>query len=145
MTLQPSIRSFLLNDSTFSGYLTDYKGSKSLFTRRPVPEDATYPLAVVSPIITYRESDFVTGKQHFYITHDLLIFDTNESSSNYRSVEEAAFRARKVLHRLNPTTFTMPAGYRLLSCLADFPIPGPTDDLIKVSRIIQLTFDVTEV
>lgn len=144
MNLQPSIRSFLLTDSTFSNYLTDYNGSKALFTRRPVPDDAEYPLAIISPAITYRESDFVSGQKHFYLTHDLLIFDTNDSSSNYRNVENAAFRARKILHRFDVTTFSHPTGYKVLLCLADYPISGATDDLIKVSRVVQLQFDVIE-
>jgi len=144
MNLQPAIRSFALADSTFSSFLTAYKGSKALFTRRPVPEDAAYPLAVVSPAITYRESDFVSGTKHFYLTHDFLIFDTNDSSSSYRAVEDAAFRIRNLFHRLDVNSFNTPSGYRLLLCLADYPIPGATDDLIKVSRVVQLTFDITE-
>lgn len=144
MNLQPAIRSFALADSTFSNFLTVYNGSKALFTRRPVPEDAVYPLAVVSPAITYRESDFVSGTKHFYLTHDFLIFDTNDSSSSYRAVEDAAFRIRNLFHRLDVNSFNTPSGYRLLLCLADYPIPGATDDLIKVSRVVQLTFDITE-
>ena len=102
------------------------------------------PLAVISPAITYRESDFVSGTKHFYLTHDFLIFDTNDSSSSYRAVEDAAFRIRNIFHRLNVNSFNTPSGYRLLLCLADYPIPGATDDLIKVSRVVQLTFDITE-
>jgi hypothetical protein len=143
MDLQPSIRSFLLADATFSNYLSAYNGSKALFTRRPVPTDALYPLGVISPIITYREQDFI-GKKHFTIAHDVLIFDTNESATNYRNVEAAAFRVRQVMHRLHPTSFTMPSGYNLVQCLANEPIPGPTDDLIKVSRVVMLTFEINE-
>ena len=89
------------------------------------------------------KQDFI-GKKHFTIAHDVLIFDTNESATNYRNVEAAAFRVRQVMHRLHPTSFTMPSGYNLVQCLANEPIPGPTDDLIKVSRVVMLTFEINE-
>ena len=144
MDLTPNIRSFLLADATFVGYLATYLNSKALFTRRPVPTDATYPMGIVSPLVTYREADFVNGKKKFTITHDVMLFDTNDSSTNYRNIQAAADRVRKIMHRLDRTAFVMPAGYQLIMCRADEPIPGATDDLIKVSRIVQLTFDITE-
>ena len=144
MDLSPAIRTFLLGDVTFAGYLSAYSGSKTLFTRVPVPVDAVYPMAVISPVVTYREEDFL-DKKRFSITHDLLVFDTNEDAANYRNVEAAARRGWELMNRLQRTSFSTPAGYNLIQCRASYPIPGATDDLIKVSRVVQLQFEINEI
>lgn len=140
--LQPALRSYLLADNDFSTKLAVYQGARSIFTRRPVPNDAKYPLAIISPIVGGLENDFVSCGGRRTLIYDIVVYSNNDEAANYRLVEAAAFRLSKILHRIPPYALSMPTGSSLIQTTATSPFPGPTDDFVKVARVVSLTIEV---
>lgn len=140
--LQPSIRQYVLNDTEFISELAEYQNSKAVFTRRPVPEDATYPLAIVSPIVGEREVDFISCYGRRILTYDIIVYSNNDSSESYRSVERAAYRLTKILHRVDRTAFSLPSGVSLIATTASSPFRAPTDDFVKIARGVTVNIDI---
>lgn len=140
--LQPTIRTFLLNDVTISSKLSDYSGSKALFTRRPVPQDASYPVGIISPIISDIETDYISCAERRALQYNVIFYSNNDTSSSYRDVESLAFRAANLLHRADRFAFVMPQNSTLIQTTASSPFPAPTDDIVKVARGITLNVEV---
>lgn len=139
--LQPTLRSFLLNDSTFSSYLSTYNGSRAIFTRRPVPPDASYPLAIISPLVGQIQNDFIGCGNRQVSTYDVAIYSTNDDPVSYRNVEAASYRLARILHRIPNHTLTMPTGSYFVQTTAIGPFPAPTDDEVKVARVVSVNVE----
>lgn len=140
--LQPAIRQFILSDTTFTAFLSTYLDTKAVFTRRPVPQDAQYPLAIISPLIADLQNDFVSCGGRRVITHDISIYSTNDDSLSYRNVEAAAYRLSKIMHRIPAYSLVMPAGSSLIQTNAIGPLPAATDDLVKIARVVSINFEI---
>ena len=64
------IRNKILSDPIANSLLATYLGSKSVFSRTPVPSDAPYPMIVISPVVCDLRKDFLNKKQ-IKVTHYL--------------------------------------------------------------------------
>jgi len=141
INLQPAIRQFILNDVTISSLLPNYNGSKTVFTRRPVPEDATYPMIVVSPPVSDIPNDFVSCGGRRTPTFDIAVYSTNDDAANYRKVEQIAYRLATIFHRIPRYALTMPTDSNLIQTTVLGPFPAPTDDTVKVARVVSLNIE----
>ncbi len=141
--LLPTIRKYILNDATFCNYLSDYKNTKAVFIRRPIPTDISYPVCLISPIVSDIQNDFVSCSQRRIITHDIFVYSTNDTDAEYHKVSDAAFRLGTLLHRAPKHLFEMPAGSSLVEVTCISPMPAPTDDFVKVARVVSVNFDIT--
>lgn len=139
--LQPNIRSFLLSDPSISALLPNYSGSKAIFSRMPVPTDVSYPLIIISPIVTDVERDYV-NKERRVLSYDIWVYGSNDTSANYRKVEELAFLVARKMHRLDKTSFSMPSNASLIQVTALGPLPAKVDDQTKTGRAILTNFEL---
>ena len=139
--LAPNIRAFIFSDSTITNALSTHNSSKSVFTRRPVPEDVAYPFIVVSPQIASTEGDFVDRLVRSQ-TYDIAVYGQNDTAANYRTTEAIAFAVQSRFARLAGCEFEMPTGWGLIQATATGPIPFPEDDLTKVARGVTVTFTI---
>jgi len=139
--LQPAIREYLLNDVTISSLLPTYNGSKTIFTRRPAPEAAPYPMVLISPLVGDLENDFVTCGRRT-LTHDIVVYGLNDIATNYRNVETIARHIQTIFHRMPSYSLDMPTGSSLIEATAIGPLSAPVDDENKVGRIIITNFEI---
>lgn len=137
--LSTHIRTLILSDSDITDNLTTLNGSKAVFTRRPVPETAEYPFIIISPQITMSESDYISHEARD-VTYDIIVYGQNDTSSNYREIEQIGYALYERFRRLSRTGMTMPTGYSLTKAVGFGPFPAPTDDLQKTARAVSATF-----
>lgn len=140
--LRPVLREYLLRDAEFSNRLSNYLDSKALFTRTPVPNDSSFPLGVISPILSDLQNDFVSCGGRRTLSMDVFVYSNNESAESYRNVEAAGLRLVKLLHRIPRYELTLPSGFSLIQTTAVGPLPGPTNDLIKVARAVTVNIEL---
>lgn len=140
--LQPAIRARILQDATITSLLSVYKGSFGVFTRKPVPEDAVYPMIVISPIVTDREEDWINCQKRI-LTYDVVVYGNNDDATKYRNVEKIASRLTAIFHRMPRFALTMPSGSGFIQSTASAPMPAPVDDNQKTGRIVIVNIEVT--
>lgn len=139
--LAPNIRAFIIADSTLTNSLSTYKSEKAVFTRRPVPPDAEYPMIVISSPIAQTESDYL-DRLYRGTTYDIAVYGLNDTPANYVKCEEIAFLLQDKFARISNYEFTMPTGYHLSQAVATGPTPFPTDDENQVARGVTVTFNI---
>lgn len=139
--LLPYIRSFILADTALTANLSSFDGSKAVFTRRPVPEDADYPFILINPQITQTQSDYVNLIKRDVI-YDIIVYGQNDTAANYRKVEETAFLLARKFARLRGTDMEMPTGFYLVQAVGIGSFPAPTDDQTKAARAVSVTFTI---
>lgn len=142
--LAAPIRAALVGETDITDLLPAYLGSYPVFTRRPVPDDAPYPMIVVSPDI----GDTVTqqaggssgdGVRDFRpaLERDVVVYGKNEPAQNYRDVETIARAVRALFHRAR--TSISVSGWAVVQVTATAPRAAPTDDEQTVGRVVTLT------
>lgn len=139
--LQPAIRALILNDVEILSLIPDYKGSKAIFTRRPTPEDAPYPLIVVSPLVADNQLDYLRCNRSI-LTYDIAVYGSNDTPENYRNVETIARRIHTIFHRMPNYALNMPVGSSLTKTTAIGPLTAPVDNTETVGRVVICNFDV---
>lgn len=100
--------------------LATYRAKPAVFTRTPVPEDATFPFVVIRDSTTDDPYDTKTtvGRDLF---NDIGIYA--DENGNPELVEDIAERIRDAIHR-NPITVS---GYGAFIASASGPIDAETD------------------
>lgn len=137
ISLASNIRQFIVADATFAALVADYKNSKAVFTRRPVPTDATFPMAVVSSLVTSRIDDLIDENRRT-LTYDVILYDDNDTVTSQTNAESAINRLITLFHRNR--SMPVPSGWRLIDTVANGPFNAATDDQAKVARAVTLSF-----
>jgi hypothetical protein len=138
--LAVSMRAAIVADPAITADLTAWKGTFPVFTRRPIPPDAPYPVIVVSPDVAVSDEDMLDTPM-VMIVRDIAVYGRNAEPDDYRTVEALAYRVRDLFHR---ERFSLaPAGWRVVDVRASGPVPAPTDDADVVGRVVTLTVRVT--
>lgn len=138
--LSVAIRKHLLTIQDFIDIIASYKNSKSVFTYRPVPEDAEYPMSVISTTLGGTDSDYINCFKR-NIQYNVILYDKNLSPESYINIERVANSVARSFHRLNPTLLDL-TGVNVVSVTASNPFPAPTDDNETIARAITLNFEV---
>lgn len=141
--LSSAIRTAILNDP-LSADISTYSDSKAIFTRRPAPTGATYPMVFIGPQIGAGQSDYVNGKLRRTIIYDILTYGQNDDATKYRIVEKIAFAIGLKFARPSSFVITVPAGFSIVGISGTTPSPAPTDDLNIVGRMISITITLQE-
>lgn len=128
------VRTAIIAHSTIITKLGSYNGSPSVHTRRPVPQDAGYPLIVVGPIVARGNED---GVNDFRPVVVLDIVTYGEQPSHHRDVDEVAELLYQLLHRQR-TAITV-SSYSVVDLSCSGPVPAPVDDESRVGRRVTLT------
>lgn len=114
--------------------LSQYGGEPAVFTRRPVPQGATYPHIIISPDVAIGDQDGLTSPRPV-VLRDIAIYGLQPDQ--YRLVEQLGYAVRALFHRQKWAI--TPEGYDVIDIVARGPTPGPTDDDTTVARIVGLT------
>lgn len=141
--LSSQIRQAILNDP-LSADISSFSGSKAIFTRRPAPTGATYPMVFIGPQIASSQSDYVNGKLRRTIIYDVLTYGQNDDAAKYRTVEKITFAIGLKFARPSPFVIAAPTGFSIVGISGTTPSPAPTDDLQIVGRMISVTIILQE-
>lgn len=139
--LAAAIREAIVNNSDITADLPAYVGSYPVFTRRPVPSQAPYPLIAISPDVSSADTLRLLAVETPQIVRDIIIAGNQETAEVYRTVERIAYNVQALFHR-NKRAIDI-EGYTVDFINAFGPIIGPTDDDAKVVRIVTLTISLT--
>lgn len=137
MDLAAPIRAAIMAEAAITNLLPTYKGSKPVFTRRPPPEDAPYPMILISPDITLGNEDGLVSMRPV-IMRDIMVY--GDQPDHYRDVEAMAYDLRELFHRQR-SALTV-SGYHVIDIRASGPITGAVDEPSHLSRIVTLTVRV---
>lgn len=140
--LSANIRTAIVSDIDITALIANYQDSKAIFTRRPVPSDAAYPMIIISPLVSETNLDGLRCKRAI-LTYDISVYDTNASSVNYRNVEVVGYKLANKFHRMDRFAMSFPSGVSLIKSTARGPFAAPTDDLVKVARVVSVEFEVS--
>lgn len=138
--LAPAIYAALTGNSDILDALATYQGAAAVFTRRPLPADASYPLIVSSGDVALGDQDMITTEIPV-IMRDVSVFGLNDTPAHYRAVESIARDVRALFHRQRSSLLV--DGFDVIDILASGPIIGPTDDDMTVHRLVTLTVRLT--
>jgi hypothetical protein len=128
------IRTAILEDGPIVALLGVFKDEASVHTRRPAPQGATYPMAMVSPDIATANADFLSSEFRTVI-RDVSVY--GEQPGQYRTVEQAAYLIRRLFHRKRLSI--QAPGLHIVDIVASGPIPAPVDDEKLVGRLVSLS------
>ena len=138
--LAEPLRAAIVGASSITALLPTYVGSPTVFTRRPVPHDAPYPLIVISSDITVFNEDGVNDFRPIN-TRNILVFASNDTAIHYRVVDTLANLVRDLFHR-NRNAITV-SGWSIIDIQASGPEPIPGDDQIE-GRLIMLAIRLAQ-
>lgn len=108
----------------------------TVYTRRPVPSGATYPMIVVSQDIANVDRDLVSTRIQ-YVVRDIIVYGQNDTAAHYREVEDLAYQVFDLFHR-RPSMISV-TGWHIVDVVARGPIAAPTDDNTTVARVVTLS------
>jgi hypothetical protein len=137
--MSQTIRASLAADDFINSNLSQYLGDLAIFTRRPVPPDAPYPMIVVDT----DKSDVDAGGLNFNqlrIITDINVYGSNDTATNFRLVEQLGYEVFELFHR-NRFSVQVP-GWQTARIWCDGPIEIPSSDDMRVGRLISLTAEL---
>lgn len=133
--LPAAFRLAIIANEPVAELLGRYKGEPGVFTRRPVPDDAKYPLVLVpSENASASDQDMLRRKVPV-LQRDLLVYGDNPK--DYRAVDEIAELLFLQFHREKWSLDI--EGYRVVDIVARRPVAAPTSDEKKVGRLVTMT------
>jgi len=135
--LSEPIRTALLEAVAISSGLGVWQGDPAVFTRVPVPADAPYPMSVVSADVAITDDDYLNSEMPIVVRDVLFIGQLGApGADHYRVVEDMARQARALFH--NKRFAISVPGFHVRDLRCSGPIPGPTDTVDEVSRVVTL-------
>lgn len=141
--LSALIRTSILNDP-LSVDIANFSGSKAIFTRRPAPAGAPFPMVFISPQIPGAILDYLDGELRREVVYDILTYGQNDDATKYRTVEKIGFAIAKKFARPKLNIITPPAGFSIVKIVGTNASVAPTDDLNVVGRMSTVTFTIQE-
>lgn len=136
--LSEPLRDAIIGATDISSELAQWRGEPAVFTRRPIPGDATYPNCAISPDITQTDADALVSRRPI-VVRDIVFY--GKQPDHYRLIERLGYAAYELFHR-NRFAIEPPAGYRVIQITAIGPVPAPTDDAKTVGRMVSLTIQL---
>lgn len=128
------LRTSIIGNSNVTPLISTFEGEPAVFTRRPIPAAATYPLILIGPSISIGDMDGLKVRMPLP-RRDLLVY--GEQPDDYRAVEAIAFYLRQQFHRQKFAVDLTP-DYQVLDIRATGPMPAPSDDQKLVGRAVLL-------
>lgn len=141
--LAPLIRTSILND-TIATDIANFEGSKAIFTRRPAPDGANYPMVFISPQIPGAILDYLDGELRREVVYDILVYGQNDTAAKYRTVEKIGLALANKFARPSLNIITPPTGFSIVKIVGTNMAVAPTDDLNIVGRFSTVTFTIQE-
>jgi len=134
LDLSAPFYSALISDSAITALLAEFLTQPAVFTRRPIPENAQYPLIVVTPNVSIANEDFLVTEFPVVVS-DVIAY--GEQPSDYRTIDALGYLVRTKFHRERESLSV--SGFHVVDIVASGPQPAPTDDERHVGRVVSLT------
>lgn len=144
LNLSEPLREAILGMYTVTDLLGTYGNEPSIFTRRPVPGEATYPMVVISPDAAVFNQDALVSFRPV-VLRDLAVYGQENATRNgtqvsdYRTVETIAYDLRERFHRRRDVIFFPDDDYHVIDVVAAGPLVAPTGDDRLIGRVVPLT------
>lgn len=139
LNLAAPLRDALINDAGIVALLGSWNGEASVFTRRPTPEGATYPLLLVNPDTSISDQDWITAQKPI-VRRDIAIYGQHGTpgspTDQLRAVDSLGYLIRALFHDQRFSISV--AGHHVVEIRASGPMAAPTDDAKLVGRIVSL-------
>ena len=139
--LAAPLRAALVGAGSVIALLPTYAGSYPVFTRRPAPVDAPFPMILVSPDISLTDGDGIDD-QRPVVERDIAVYGENDTAEKYRDVEALAYAVRDLFHRQRGAITV--TGWGVVQIIARGPHPAPVDDNQTVGRLVALTIELAK-
>lgn len=130
----PALRAAILGNSSITSLLAVWQSAPAVFTRVPVPDDATFPCIVIPPPASISDVDFLTTHLPV-LRRDLMVYGLQ--AEQFRVVDEIAYLLRQFFHR-QPRVIDMTPAYWVVDMVANGPIGAPAEDDRLVGRAVLL-------
>ncbi len=137
--IAPAALTTMMADTYITSRVSRWHRRPSIFTRRPVPGDAPYPLIIVNPNSAVTNFDYLNS-MHPWVFRDIVVYGQQETQ--LRVVDEVAYRIRELFHRKR---FALQVeGYNTVNIVATGPQTAPVDDDQSVGRLVTLSVQLQE-
>lgn len=137
------IRTAILGNAAIMNLMPTYVNGDAVFSRRPVPLDAPFPMIVINPDISDRDKGGLND-QRLSIMRDVAVYGKNDSAENYRAAEAVAFAVRSLFHR-NRQAISVP-GWSVVQIWARGPFETPVRQPDQnLARAVELTIELNAV
>jgi hypothetical protein len=138
--LAQPLRDAIIGDSGITSLLPSYDGSFTVFTNVPVPNNAPYPMIVISPDIVVLNADGINDFQPIP-TRTISTYAANDTPANYRLADQLAYLVRDLFHR-ERQAIVVP-GWHVIDIQAMGPEPVPSEDQ-TVGRMVTLAIRLAQ-
>jgi len=137
------LRTAIVNSTAVMDNMPAYSSGDAVFTRRPVPLDAPFPMIVIGPSISGQDEGGLND-QRLSIMRDVAIYGKNDTPASYRLCETVSFSVRDLFHR-NPNVIVV-SGWKVVQIWARGPIETPVDQPDQnVARTVELSISLSAV
>lgn len=145
LNLNAPLRTALKDDAMIAAILSEWKGEPSIFTRRPVPDDATEIMLVIGPDLSIGNEDALVS-QRPVVSRDIIAYGRKgppgDAADQTREVEALGYLLRAKFHR-KKWSITVP-GYQVFEITVQGPFVAPTDDDSIMARGVSLTIKLKD-
>lgn len=139
LDLGPAFREALIAAVPISSVLSVHDEEPAVFTRRPVPDTAQFPLIIVNDPASLGDADGLTSDRPVW-SGDIAIYGQKGApgtpEDQTRIVQQAALRVRTLFHRKKWALSV--GGFHVIDIRATGPVPAPVDDDKTIGRIVSL-------
>lgn len=139
LDLGPAFREAILGESAIADELATFNGEPAFFTRRPVPEEADYPMGLVNPPAAITDEDGLRSDRPVWMG-DVLFYGLKgapgSAEDQTRTVDRLGYRVRNLFHR-NRFALSV-GGFHVIDIRASGPVPAPVDDDKEIGRAVSL-------
>lgn len=139
--LAEPLRTAIIGNVSITALLPAYLGGYPVFTRRPVPNDAPYPLIIISPDTNVTNDDGINDYRPISF-RNINVYSANDTPEHYRQADTLAYLIRNLLHRNRQAIVV--TGWNVVDIQVEGPQPSPSDDqsegriLIVSTRLSKL-------
>lgn len=139
------LRDAIMASAALTGPLGTYENEPAVFTRRPVPKAAQYPLIWIGPNAAGGDENFLNTRNPM-VMRDVGVSGEvgapGHPDDQYRTVESLAFALWDYFDD-RKDRLTVP-GFNVLRISARPPIVGPSDDERHLTRVVMLSVRLSE-
>lgn len=132
--ISKAIRASLIGIPGIADPLARYKDAPGIFTRRPVPAAAEYPMIVTPSFNAGATNEDGLRSRRPVLVRDVIVYGLQPG--DYRVVDTVAGLISQHFHR-NRFALSI-EGYQVVDIVADMPRAAPTDNDKQVGRLVQL-------
>lgn len=141
----PALRAAVIANAAISSELSQWQGEPAVFTRLPIPEDATFPCVVIPFDASTLDQDALVSRRTV-IMRDIMVYGNiaapGTSDDDTRIVDDIARELRTMFHRNKAALVN--TSYHVIDIVVNGPRPAPVDDDKTVGRMVTLTLRIQD-